>query len=216
MRMKTIQLRTSALLTMASLIVVPGLSFAQFGLPVLGPTVAEKGAMHVDSGVGLLHGSEMTDVAAFGRFRYDIDDITSIHNHIGTVFGDLVEGDKDAIVLGFGGKVQFFEETSSLPLDAAAYGNFQSMIGDADTFGAMFGGVFGHTFVLNDQTLSPYGGLGLGFTKLDRGTELSFVVTLGADYSMSERLEAFTEFGIGPTDGLPILNWYLGLSYRID
>jgi hypothetical protein len=163
------------------------------------------------------------------RLRYGISDAFQLDMHIGGLIGDL-----SAFVLGTGLMYQFVSQGRGGPLDFSAFINLDLAIGELDynwpytgdldvtVFTLLSGILIGHTFKSKGTLLTPYGGLALGFTFVDvdwpgvgddDDTELAFDIILGFEVTFSKKYKVFTEFDIGPTDGLPVLGWQLGFAY---
>lgn len=225
-------------LTALGLLALAPDAHAQFGAPVQKPGVDPQGTLLVTPAIGVIHeggadfGFEgetgppwdrhrssdggLTDFSLGVRTRYSIFNDTSLSAQIGGILGDL-----DAFVLGFGGKVQFLRHKDRLPIDVSAFTALDLGLDDATALTWMIGPLVGGEIRVAPVEITPYAGLGLGLTYLkpegenDGATEAAVGFVLGCEVAFSRDLAAFTEFTLGTTDGLPILNWQLGVSYAV-
>jgi hypothetical protein len=228
---------TTSFLVAAFLLLPDSPAMAVYGFPAQSAEVTEGGKFEIHPSIGIIAGDDdfmdsvyLRDADSFvivPRLRYGISDSFQFDVHIGGMIGDL-----SAFVMGTGLMYQFVSQGRGGPLDFSAFINLDLAIGELDydwprstdldvTMFTMLSGVlFGHTFKAKNTRLTPYGGLAIGFTFADvdwpgdyDDTEIAFDIIFGFQMAFSKKYKVFTEFDIGPTDGLPILGWQLGLSY---
>lgn len=96
------------------------------------------------------------------------------------------------------------------PLDLAATGGVQVVLGDGSAFGAGAGVTLGHTFVPEGFTFTPYLHPRIGLVAGGGHSDLEVLADLGFDFAF--RRDLVLRFGIGLGD--PTANWGIGLSWR--
>lgn len=209
---------------------------AQFATPAQGPAVGPRGVLTVYPSLGVVagdndHDDVFGDIESFHiapRLRYNLADGLQLDGHLGGMFGDY-----NAFAIGGGLRYQFLRQAPGTPVNLAGFFNLDFAVGEVDHrrtdldlmyFTMLTGVLVGHTFEAQAIDLSPYFGLGLGFTLAhadlpapadDTETELAFDILFGFDIGITETVTVFTEFNLGPTDGMPLLVWHLGLAFRV-
>lgn len=209
---------------------------AQFATPAQGPAVGPRGLLTIYPSLGVVAGDDdhddvFGDIESFHvspRVRYNPADGLQLDGHLGGMFGDY-----DAFDIGGGLRYQFLRQAPGTPVDLACFFNLDFAVGEVDVwrtdldlmyFTMLTGVLLGHTFQARAIDLSPYFGLGLGFTLAhvdlpepadDTETELAFGILFGFEIGITETVTVFTEFNLGPTDGMPLLVWHLGLAFRV-
>jgi opacity protein-like surface antigen len=226
--------KTTTLFISLALLALSPSARATFGNPVQGPNVPQGGTLELFPSIGVLVGGDndnTEDAESFiitPRVRYSAVDNLQLDFHLGGFIGDI-----DAFVLGAGAMYQFMGQQQDFPLDVSAFVNMDLAFGeiempwpladwDVTYFTMLFGVMAGHKFDAGPIFLTPYFGIGLGFTFIewdnnaagdDDDTDIAFDILFGFEVAFSENISVVMEFDIGPTDGLPIFTWHLGMAY---
>lgn len=195
---------------------------AQFAVPAQRPDVEPAGTLILHPTIGVLHDGNLdfTDVALMIRGRYSVLDQMSVSAQLGGAFGDA-----DEFQFGFGTKFQVLEQSQQMPVLLSVFGALDIGIGDIDSESLAFGPLVGHRFETGNVALTPYAGFSVGFTHAsfdtenDAGdsssTDAIFGFVFGGDIAFTRDISLGTEFTIGATDGIPVLNWHMGIDYAL-
>lgn len=101
-------------------------------------------------------------------------------------------------------------DLGTAPLDLAATGGVQLVLGDGSAFGAAAGITVGHTFVPEGFTFTPYLHPRIALVAAGGRSDLEVLADLGFDFAF--RRDLVLRFGIGLGD--PTASWGVGLSWR--
>lgn len=211
-----------AALCLVTFAALAGTARAQFAVPAQRPQVEPAGTLILYPTIGVVHDGDLdfTDVALMIRGRYSVLDQMSVSAQLGGAFGDA-----DEFQFGFGTKFQVLEQSNQMPVLLSVFGALDIGIGDIDSESLAFGPLVGHRFESGNLGLTPYAGFSVGFTHAsfdaananadDSSTDAIFGFVLGGDIAFNRDVSVGTEFTIGATDGIPVLNWHMGINYAL-
>jgi hypothetical protein len=193
------------------------------GNPAQSPDMAAKGKVEIQPSLGVMSGGDdWGDADSFlleCGVWYGVNDSLQLGGNLGGLMGDL-----NTFIFGAGTFYQIVHQNKATPINFTGFMKFDLAVGEFDNrwdteltaITMLFGGLVSHRFP-GKISIEPYGGIGMGFTFTDinnnSDTEMAFDIIFGLDVQITKTISLFTEFDIGPTDGLPILSWHFGAGF---